>query len=662
MNRSQVAIRILVDRIDRRELRLPEIQRGYVWKPAQVAGLIDSLYRKYPSGSLLLWETAEKVPERDAAIAGPGAAPMVKPQYLLDGQQRLTSLHRVFTGHPQARVVFNVDTEKFQIESAAIRKDARWIPVHSLLTGAGDEDEVAEDPEDALVEKFPDLPRKVIRARLARIKAIGSYEYYLEILQDLPYEEVTQIFVRVNSRGRALRATDLALATLSARWAGVIEKFEKEAARCAAEGYRHLDFTFLTRCLAALVSETSSPSSFASIELPALEHAWLRLQHGLRHLLKLLKGRADIATSTLIPSVNALVPLVAYLGLRNDKPLKEDERDALLYWLFGAWILARYSGSSATVIAQDVVAIRTPKPIEALYKNLGLVGSRLAVTDQMLLGRGVASPFFLLSYLVARKAGACDWWFGVPVSTSDDGAYRVEYHHIHPRATLSKLYSKAQINDLANLAFISGKANRKISARSPQDYFPEVGDAELARHAVPLAGELRVPAAFPKFAVQRRSILADRMTALLEGFKPAFLDAAAPVMHDEHGGDTVSFTAYGTGPSDPDTVLIVRARTDGGEMWSTSLMLSALRVVLDDLRDGRGTGIVVGHEQVEMDGETDVVVIPMGPFAVAGSIEEWDAVLTREVGDLQPLDELPDVPEPVPWEGDRQSFPVIETD
>lgn len=61
----------LMDRIDRGELRLPEIQRAYVWKPAQVAGLVDSLYKKYPSGSLLLWEADEAIRERQAAISGP---------------------------------------------------------------------------------------------------------------------------------------------------------------------------------------------------------------------------------------------------------------------------------------------------------------------------------------------------------------------------------------------------------------------------------------------------------------------------------------------------------------------------------------------------------------------------------------------------------------
>src|SRR5688572_29005388 len=112
MKTGTSTIRKLMDQVSHGELRLPEIQRSYVWKPAQVAGLIDSLYRGYPSGSILLWETTEQVTEKDLSSTGPTGVTMVKPLYLLDGQQRLTSLHRVFTGHDRAQVVFNVRTEK----------------------------------------------------------------------------------------------------------------------------------------------------------------------------------------------------------------------------------------------------------------------------------------------------------------------------------------------------------------------------------------------------------------------------------------------------------------------------------------------------------------------------------------------------------------------
>src|SRR6266568_9516775 len=101
------------------EIRLPEMQRGYVWTPTQVARLVDSLYRGYPTGSLMFWKTAEPLRTRRFATGGTPTDPVIQPLYLLDGQQRLTALHRVLNDHEDAQVIFNVETEAFQNQSAA---------------------------------------------------------------------------------------------------------------------------------------------------------------------------------------------------------------------------------------------------------------------------------------------------------------------------------------------------------------------------------------------------------------------------------------------------------------------------------------------------------------------------------------------------------------
>lgn len=111
VEKTERDIATLVAQVSSGEIKLPEIQRAYVWKPTQVAKLIESLYRGYPSGSLLFWRTSETPETRAVAANAPTGNPAVLPLYLLDGQQRLTSLHRVFNDHPEAQIVFNVETE-----------------------------------------------------------------------------------------------------------------------------------------------------------------------------------------------------------------------------------------------------------------------------------------------------------------------------------------------------------------------------------------------------------------------------------------------------------------------------------------------------------------------------------------------------------------------
>lgn len=658
MKTGTATIRKLMDQVTHGELRLPEIQRGYVWKPAQVAGLVDSLYRGYPSGSILLWETSEAVTEKELKSSATGVS-MMKPLYLLDGQQRLTSLHRVFTGHERAQVVFNVLTEKFQIESSATKKDARWVRAYDLLA-----DKVSAFALVAKLQKnveISGISEEDLFGRLDRIRKIGAYSYWLEILDDLPYEEVTEIFVRVNSRGRALKETDLALATLSARWPGVVGKLEEQVQWCRDHHYQALDMAFLVRCLAALATETTSPGTFATVEIAKLESAWEATKRGLHHAVALLQDEVEIDNSTLIPSANALVPLVYYLGTRKDVALAAEERNTLIYWLLVAFIQSRYSASAATVIAQDVAVLRGDDPLRNLYRNLGLLQQRPEITPSTIAGKSSTSPFFLLSYLAARRNKARDWWYGVPVALSHDGSYKVEYHHIHPRARLKDVYGKAEINDLANLAFISDKANRKIRARRPAEYFEELDVEDLERHLVPTDPELRSVDQYPELVAQRRERLAAAMNDVLDSYRPSLLDEVKPTEHDAGEVSILSIQAYGTSEEAGDIVLLVTSK-HGADAWQDTLMLASIVGALDDLADGVGTELIVGRESINIAADSTEIALPMGPVLLTGALDEWRKVLERELDDLLPADELPAVPELPVWDGPRVTLSVLDTD
>src|SRR5689334_7719079 len=116
MQQQNIPIGTLIDMYKRGEVRLPEIQRHYVWKATGVRDLLDSLYRGYPSGSILMWETDDPIQTRDFAIAQDTTA-FVGRKLLLDGQQRLTSLTAVLNGEPinvrrrkrPIEILFNLD-------------------------------------------------------------------------------------------------------------------------------------------------------------------------------------------------------------------------------------------------------------------------------------------------------------------------------------------------------------------------------------------------------------------------------------------------------------------------------------------------------------------------------------------------------------------------
>lgn len=412
VQKSQQPLQSLMSDISLGRLKLPEIQRAYVWKPTQVANLVESLYLGYPTGSLLLWQTEDDPQERALDIGERPAKPSVQPTYLLDGQQRLTSLHRALRrdeGLDPAKfieIVFNVTNDEFQNESAATRKDPRWVRVAEVAAPESDLFEIAE----LCFENVAGLTLKDVRKSLHRLHQIRDHDFHIETLSGFNYETVAQIFVRVNSGGRALKITDLALATLSARWPGVVAKFEAETERWVAEGYPDLDGSFLTRLLASAVLRRGlsqwSHARLIKATDDQLDDAWAVVQRGLRRLVPILKD-IGIEHSSLIPSLNALVPLVMLLGSRPDDRLLEDERNGLIYFFLVSTLTNRYGGSADSILSRDIpVALAEEEPQRKLLDNIGYGDRRLVIDADDLRGRTVTSPYFLMSFLAAYHNGA----------------------------------------------------------------------------------------------------------------------------------------------------------------------------------------------------------------------------------------------------------------
>jgi hypothetical protein len=264
MAKAEASVEELVGMIGRGVLRLPEMQRRYVWRSTRVRDLVDSLYRGHPSGAILLWETDEEVPLQNMAVAQQ-TNPYQTNRLLLDGQQRLTSLWAVIRGEPvtvrgrrrpidllfnlthpnQLAVVTEVDEEgdddddsedltddetdstedelqrrfdrmTFVVATRKLEQLPQWVKVSEVFKSDSD----AAFLRRAGVSGFDDPNYERYSQRLARLRAIRRYVYRMDVLErSLSYDEVTEIFVRVNSLGAKLRSSDLALAQITAKWA-----------------------------------------------------------------------------------------------------------------------------------------------------------------------------------------------------------------------------------------------------------------------------------------------------------------------------------------------------------------------------------------------------------------------------------------------------------
>lgn len=365
-------IRSLVQDIHDGKLLLPEMQRAYVWKGFQVRDLFNSLYHEYPSGQLLVWETDDLPAVGNCKVSVDGLLSEERhPQLLLDGQQRLTSLSAVMLGRPlvvrQVKrpidIVFNVFTEKFEVAGPRQRAQTGWVSLTKLFT----EGAMSVFLELELDPKAPET--KTVFERLGKLDNIRKYRYRVNLLKHLSYSEVTHIFVRTNSGGTTLGYADLALAQVSSTWRGVTEELEKYQKHLAKQGLE-VDNGLLLRAIVVLLTGQSHFTRIfkgdkQDVTVEELKEAWERAKKAFDQAVSFLVNNCLVDRLDLLPTRSIFMPLVAFFDRYStsltDKQLRELQR-----WVYMALIWTRYSTSSESTMDQDIAALASERPIQAM--------------------------------------------------------------------------------------------------------------------------------------------------------------------------------------------------------------------------------------------------------------------------------------------------------
>ena len=525
---NPLKIKDIISELSRGGIRIPEIQRSYVWRRTQIARLLDSIYRGFPTGSILLWDTLQPLQMREMGTAlGRDVRSDFVPKIVLDGQQRITSLGRVFdeSTPKYERILFNVMTETFEPHSPRIAADPSWIDITGFLNGKENELDILDRLQAAGVISGDREARNLVLERVKRLAAVRDYQYPVEIVREDNLETVTEVFIRVNSGGTRLREAELALARLAWKLPGsIIGPFEKMEEACIDRGF-DLDSRFLMRALVSVATRQSRFSDLKAFwEKPAtdIEKAWQRTERSLKATLDFVEGNVGIPGSSFLSSQASLFPLCLVFSDR-DSLSGEDER-ALKRWFLLANAFSRYTGSVETTLNKDFTTLgRASEHIGGLLDQLLQdLRAEPKISPQDLDRAGTASPFFPLSYLAAIKRDAMDWFKGIRIrkdSFAED--HNVEYHHIFPKKLLNDRGVDRYLRDeMANLAFLGQKANNRIRARKPSEYLCEIADHDSARleaQLVPMDRSLWELDRFDDFLTVRRQMLANAMNQVIAG-------------------------------------------------------------------------------------------------------------------------------------------------
>ena len=576
-------ISTILDHIDNGQIALPEFQRGYVWSRTQVRGLMESLYRGHPVGSLLVWSTeAAGVTMRGEHTSAPGVVKL-----LLDGQQRMTSLYGIvrgqapkfFDGDKNAflNLFFHLEEESFEFYGPVkMSQDPRWVSVTTVMQDGAvtalDKANAAGAPTDRLM---------LYLKRLNSIDQIQQREFHIEDVtgREKTVDVVVDIFNRVNSGGTKLSKGDLALAKVCAGWPSARSEMRARLDKWRGRGF-HFKLDWFLRITNAILTGEARFTALENVSPSDFRDGMVRAEECVDDLLNLLGSRLGLDHNRVLGSRYSFPLLSRYLSERGLQNLTSKEQDRLLHWYIHTMLWGRYAGSTETKLNQDLAAIENlDGGIKRLVGLLRRERGDLGLQPGDFVGWSRGARFYPFLYMLTRVNHMRDWCTGIELNATLLGKFSsLQLHHIFPKAKLYSAkkygahanYSRPEVNALANFTFLTTKCNLSIKDQAPADYLGEIAERDpklLEEHCVPMDSELWKIPRYLDFLSARRKLMAKAGNRLLQ-------DLLHGEMMTPSGAEAVVETA------DTDTVQVVGSIDSDEE-------LEALRA-LNDWMVGRG--------------------------------------------------------------------------
>ena len=557
----------LVNGISMGQIGLPDIQRPFVWSNAKVRDLFDSMYRGYPVGFFLFWETgANGVETRVIGEANKQRTPSL---LIVDGQQRLTSLYAVMRREAvlrenfereHIRIAFRPQNGTFVVPDATTERDPEYIldisEVFSQSTSKAIR-EYLKRLESA--REVTDAETETIETAIERLAALTNFPFIaLELSQQCTEEQVADVFVRINSEGKKLNQSDFILTLMSVFW---------------DDGRTELE----TFCRAARQPGLAGQASpFNAIFQPDPDHL-LRVDVGvafrrarLEHVYSLLRGK-DLSTGEASPEKRAnqfgklrdaqsrvlnlthwadFLNIVRAAGYRSAKTISSVNalvfayqlfllgrteygvdgfklKGAIARWLFMSLLTGRFTTSPESRMEQDLAELRELKTADQFLSRLESVEAATLTDDFWtktlpldLATSAGRSPALFGFYAAQTLLGARALFSKSPVADLLDPPAQgqkkaLERHHLFPRQHLKKLGidSVRDINQIANYALVEWNDNIAISDGPPSSYWPEYAQRFDSQALTKMSEWHALPdnwwtMSYPEFLAARRPLIA----------------------------------------------------------------------------------------------------------------------------------------------------------
>jgi len=522
---NQQLIEIVLAWVNSGEIAIPEIQRPFVWDSSKVRDLMDSLYQGFPVGYVIAWRNPN-VRLKDGSFSD-------GKKILIDGQQRVTALTAAILGQyvidktyqrVKIRIAFHPIDERFEVQNPAILKDKTWLPDISEAIN-GDLFEIAEK----YFELNPDVDKKQVRNAFSNLMNIPKKQIGLiELAPDLDIETVTEIFIRINSKGVVLSQADFAMSKIAADTENGGNELRKAIdyfchLAIAPEFYKHIvdndtdfansdffqkiqwlkkenedlydpNYTDVIRVaftsqfnrgkLSDLVSLLSRRNfETRSFEQEIIESSYAKFKHGVeafvnetnfKRFLMIVKS-AGFISPKLIRSQNVInFAYIIYIKLKDQGVNSVQIASYVRRWFVYSILTKRYSGSPESSFDYDIKQISSRSFGDYLKdrEESELSDAFWNAALPMSLDTSVASSPFFHVFLASQVKANDRGFLSSDVLVGDLISLRGDIHHLFPKDYLKKNgLDRNKYNQIANYVYMQSEINIKVGNKPPSEYF-----------------------------------------------------------------------------------------------------------------------------------------------------------------------------------------------
>ena len=514
----------LINRIEEGDIKIPAFQRGFVWGQDQVLELLDSIYRDYPIGSILLWNTNERL-KSSRNIGGfliPDREPEYPVNYVLDGQQRLATIYAVFCKDrrrdPQ-NARYDIDPEIFEIYFDL--DDDKFVPDWDLVNGHANLKMTSLLDVNKFFEDVNRLDEKYKQKARDLQSKFQNYEIPIITTTKRKKEEVGIIFERINNTGTRLTTLDLMVAWTWGEDFHLRAELDSIKEILDLKGFGETPDKIILQCLSGIVEKTTRTKDILELRPETVRNNMDKLNSSLEKSIDFLSTELNVISRDFLPHSHQIVPLTFFFS-RVNTPNQEQSR-TLIQWFWKTAFSKRYSGSTDMKMNDDIAFFE--KIVNGDYSDMQKYSYSVDKPTLMSQRFSQSSPYTRAFLLLLAQKDPLNLVNGnkIDLGTALSEYNSKEYHHIFPRTFLkNKGVETEKINSLCNFTFLPADANKTISGKSPSDYVFSVTPSRayseiLGSNLMPLRKEIYQKDQYDKFLEERAALILQYLDSVIVG-------------------------------------------------------------------------------------------------------------------------------------------------